>query len=288
MVIAQDLRLEFRGNGHGEDLCEGSRSAAESRGGRVPGSAGRSNDSAIARIAICPSARPPPPRSGPADHRGTRTGNPDASRYLRAADTAAPAPHAQSDRGGSPDNGGRPRARTGGAPPVHNRPCNRSGRGRTGCRSPPGHGNGRTERTGPAAAPRPRGGVDAPPRRGHNPRAFVPRTVQGTAPRLTVRLRSAPCLSPDRIWSYRTRCRRSAQRRRRGARRPRVAQVGKQATPHARRSVAREGTARRARVPPVRYLDNPLPVARRVISISPQSRGFSSPSTGDGVRPRAT
>jgi hypothetical protein len=40
--------------------------------------------------------------------------------------------------------------------------------------------------------------------------------------------------------------------------------VGKQATPHARRFVAREGTARRARVPPVRYRDNPIPVARRL------------------------
>jgi hypothetical protein len=46
--------------------------------------------------------------------------------------------------------------------------------------------------------------------------------------------------------------------------------VGKQATSGARRSVAREGTARHARVPPVRYLDKlatPLeqgvPLARR-------------------------
>src|SRR5229473_490713 len=31
------------------------------------------------------------------------------------------------------------------------------------------------------------------------------------------------------------------------------------ATPHARRSVAREGTARRARVPSMHYLDDPLP-----------------------------
>lgn len=33
--------------------------------------------------------------------------------------------------------------------------------------------------------------------------------------------------------------------------------MGKQATSHARRFVAREGTTRRARDPPVRYLDKP-------------------------------
>ena len=38
---------------------------------------------------------------------------------------------------------------------------------------------------------------------------------------------------------------------------PQLAQVGKQATSRARRSVARGGTARHARVPPVRYLDKP-------------------------------
>ena len=43
---------------------------------------------------------------------------------------------------------------------------------------------------------------------------------------------------------------------------PRLAQVGKQATSRARRCVAREGTSRRARVPPVRYLDNPIPRCR--------------------------
>ena len=34
--------------------------------------------------------------------------------------------------------------------------------------------------------------------------------------------------------------------------------MGKQATSHARRFVAREGATRRARDPPVRYLDKPL------------------------------
>jgi len=39
--------------------------------------------------------------------------------------------------------------------------------------------------------------------------------------------------------------------------------VGKQVTSHARRSVAREGTARRARGPPVRYRDKPVPMPVR-------------------------
>ena len=45
----------------------------------------------------------------------------------------------------------------------------------------------------------------------------------------------------------------------------RVAPVGKQATSRARRCVAREGTARRARDPPVRYRDNPPAVAHGVL-----------------------
>jgi hypothetical protein len=46
-------------------------------------------------------------------------------------------------------------------------------------------------------------------------------------------------------------------------RRDRLAPVGKQATSRARRSVACEGTARRARGPPVRYRDKPAPTPER-------------------------
>jgi hypothetical protein len=50
--------------------------------------------------------------------------------------------------------------------------------------------------------------------------------------------------------------------------------VGKQATSRAHRSVAREGTARRARGPPVRYRDKPAP--------TPERDPFVRRSTGHG------
>jgi hypothetical protein len=77
-----------------------------------------------------------------------------------------------------------------------------------------------------------------------------PRTVQGTAPRPTVRLRSAPCLSPDRIWSYRTRGRRSARRRRRGARRPGLPRWANRRPP-TRAAPSRVGALRGARGSPL-------------------------------------
>ena len=49
--------------------------------------------------------------------------------------------------------------------------------------------------------------------------------------------------------------------------------MGKQATSHARRFVAREGTTRRARAPPVRYLDKPL---RPRLGATSLTRGSSS------------
>jgi hypothetical protein len=45
--------------------------------------------------------------------------------------------------------------------------------------------------------------------------------------------------------------------------------VGKQATSHARRFVACEGTTRRARDPPVRYLDKPLRPSLGATSLNP-------------------
>ena len=45
--------------------------------------------------------------------------------------------------------------------------------------------------------------------------------------------------------------------------------MGKQATSHARRFVAREGTTRRARDPPVRYLDKPLRPSPGATSLNP-------------------
>ena len=46
--------------------------------------------------------------------------------------------------------------------------------------------------------------------------------------------------------------------------------MGKQATSHARRFVAREGTTRRARDPPVRYLDKPLRPSLGATSFNPR------------------
>ena len=45
--------------------------------------------------------------------------------------------------------------------------------------------------------------------------------------------------------------------------------MGKQATSHARRFVAREGTTRRARDPPVRYQDKPLRPSPGATSLNP-------------------
>ena len=99
MVIAQDLRLDVRGNGHGDVLLDRSTdlgSAAESRGEQAVDSDGRSDDSAIAAGSLCPStivpSRPlPGPRS--ADHPIDPAVNPDASRYFCAPGGGAIAPH---------------------------------------------------------------------------------------------------------------------------------------------------------------------------------------------------
>jgi hypothetical protein len=92
MVIAQDLRLELRGNGHGEVLGHGCwrRGGGESRGGPDADTAGRSDDTAIPAAASLPA---PLPGSRTAHHPTERRVNPDASRFY-AAGSAAPAPHA--------------------------------------------------------------------------------------------------------------------------------------------------------------------------------------------------
>jgi hypothetical protein len=99
VVIAQDLRLEVRGNGHGEVLFGCSKDlgcAARSRGEQVPDNVGRNDGNAIAAGWICPSAivpsrRPPGPRT--TDHPFDPAGNPDASRYFCAPGNDVPAPH---------------------------------------------------------------------------------------------------------------------------------------------------------------------------------------------------
>jgi hypothetical protein len=122
---------------------------------------------------------------------------------------------------------------------------------RNGCRSAPEPDSARTKRTAPSPpGVRRHSGVDAPFLGGHNPPASCLARCRHGAD-ATAKLRSTPCRSPNRIILIAPvgggRLRR--QERRRHASLSRVAQVGKQATPHARRSVARQGTARRARVP---------------------------------------
>jgi hypothetical protein len=99
MVIAQDLRLDVRGNGHGDVLFDRSTSlgsAAESHGERAVDSDGRSDDSTIAAGSLCPSAIVPPgplPDPRPTDHPIDPARNPDASRYFCASGGGVIAPH---------------------------------------------------------------------------------------------------------------------------------------------------------------------------------------------------
>jgi hypothetical protein len=99
MVIAQDLRLDVRGNGHGDVLLDrstGLGSAAKSGGEQAVDSDGRSDDSAIVAGSLCPSTiAPSRPLPGPqsADHPIEPGVNPDASRYFCAPGGGVIAPH---------------------------------------------------------------------------------------------------------------------------------------------------------------------------------------------------
>jgi hypothetical protein len=111
VVIAQDLRLDVRGNGHGEVLFDCSTdlgSAAESHGEQTADSHGRSDGSAIA-VGRLPLARilPPWPLPGPlaTDHPIDPVWNPDASHYFCAPDGGVIVPHDWRGRDGSSDSG---------------------------------------------------------------------------------------------------------------------------------------------------------------------------------------
>jgi hypothetical protein len=88
VVKAQNLRLDFRGNGHCDALsyCSGDPGgAAESHGGQTPDRGGRSNGTAIAAGPSGPSSSDPlrPPLSlREANHRSGPAVNPDASHYF--------------------------------------------------------------------------------------------------------------------------------------------------------------------------------------------------------------
>jgi hypothetical protein len=102
MVIAQDLRLEFRWNSHDRVLFVGfgGPGVAESLGAHGLNSDGHNTGSAIAarvRAADCPAAivsRPPPPDPWPAQHPIEARVNRDASLYFAAPGSGAIAPRA--------------------------------------------------------------------------------------------------------------------------------------------------------------------------------------------------
>jgi len=127
-------------------------------------------------------------------------GNPDASRSFAGRASDAPEPRELADRDGSSGSADRPRAGRDIPPPVHIRRRNRSGRGRSNCRSVPERGNAHTGTGGlalPPAQARPH--MDDVGNAWNNAPACVLGTVWGTASNGTWRFRSAPCLLIGRL-----------------------------------------------------------------------------------------
>jgi hypothetical protein len=125
--------------------------------------------------------------------------NPDASRIYAAPGIGGSARHGQTGRRDSFGTVDRLRAATRGALPRRNHRHNTGGRGRNGCRSrlePGSARTGKADQTAPRHGPHNPGEVDAPRRRCDTACAFVPRTVQGTAPKqnLPVMDRRRACL----------------------------------------------------------------------------------------------
>ena len=141
MVIAQDLRLKVRGNGHAQLLCglkfEDPSGGAGSFGERIPGSGSRT--SGIAMLAVLQS-RPeisvclPPPGPVTANHPAVLAVNPDASRFFAGLDNCGPAKHGRYGHGGSSGSAGRRRVARCGALAAHSLRRNRSGPCRSRCR----------------------------------------------------------------------------------------------------------------------------------------------------------
>ena len=93
----------------------------------------------------------PPPRSA-VDHRPPSRRNPDASRSFAAPDTDAPAPHARSGPAGSLDSATRRHVAPLAASERRRRGRSTPGRGRSGGRSAPAPGSGRTGTSGQCRA----------------------------------------------------------------------------------------------------------------------------------------
>jgi hypothetical protein len=124
----------------------------------------------------------PPPRPSQQHHPPAAAGNPDASRSFAGPASDAPVPHGPADRDGSSGSADRPRAGRDISPPVHSRRRNRSGRGRSSCRSAPERGNAHTRTAGPAFPPaQARPHMDGVGNAWNNAPACVLGTVWGTA-----------------------------------------------------------------------------------------------------------
>jgi transposase len=140
------------------------------------------------------------PRHHSTDHSPTAVVNRDASRSFAGRDNGGHARHAEADRGGLPDGVGQRRVVSRLWPDGHNPRRSRCGRDRSGCRSPPGHGNAHRETVAPGWGRADRTGRAADDGRGNNcdtAPACVPRhgVVHGAEAR-PGSWTSAPCLPP--------------------------------------------------------------------------------------------
>jgi hypothetical protein len=120
MVIAQDLRLEFRGDGHAQVLFgqrfENLDGGAGSLGEQNPDSGNRTNGSATSGVwknRRWTASRLRPPGSATANHPAAVAVNRDASRFFAGSDNCGPARHERCGLGGWSDSACQPRVTSG-------------------------------------------------------------------------------------------------------------------------------------------------------------------------------
>ena len=144
VVIAQDLRLEVRGNshawllrGHTGQRFEDPGGGAENLDGRIAGSRSRTSGSVLAAalanrrwMAVCL----PPPGPVTANHPAALEVNPDASRFFAVPGNGGRATHGRSGRGGLSGSAALPRVGLGAGPRGRSLQRSRSGPGRSSCR----------------------------------------------------------------------------------------------------------------------------------------------------------
>ena len=170
-------------------------------GGRDPNIAARTSDSArptatVGQSGLLRRSRSPASRT-PTDHRAGGGVNRDASLSCRAPGSDVPAQHGRAVHGGWFGSAIRQHANCDAGPVAHNRRGNRFAHGRSSCRSAPGTGIPRTHTAGLTPRRHRRIGrhhVDERHYCRDTRPACVPGTVWGTAPSVTAKFRSAPCL----------------------------------------------------------------------------------------------